>query len=160
MNHLYILCIDDQPEVLHALENDLAKFESYTRIEVCDTGEEALALADEIDNEGDYLALIISDQVMPNLSGVEVLQKIEEDERFPYTRKVLLTGLATHQDTIEAINQAGLDHYIQKPWDKPALEQIVAKCLTEFILKKGIDYESYLPILDQGILFETLRKKT
>lgn len=160
MNKLFIICIDDQQEVLNALEQDLSFFESHLSIEVCDTGNEALELMDEIDSNGDHLAVLISDQVMPKMTGVDVLQKVQEDDRFTGTQKILLTGLATHKDTIDAINQGGLDYYIEKPWDKEHIIEIVKKALTYFITSKGIDYQPYMDVLDQNTLYETLRKFT
>lgn len=160
MNELFIICIDDQPEVLNALENDLSAFESHLRVEICDSGEEALRLAGEIDDDGDYLALVISDQVMPGMTGVEVLQALEQDGRFPHTRKILLTGLATHEDTVLAVNVGGLDHYIAKPWSRDELHQAVKKCLTGYVLNKGIEYEPLLPVLDAPALYEALRRQS
>ncbi|HAA12626.1 MAG TPA: hypothetical protein DCE41_13405 [Cytophagales bacterium] len=157
MNHLYILCIDDQPEVLNALEQDLAAFETHLRIEVCDTGAEALEVIEEVDSQGDHLALVISDQVMPQMTGVELLRTIQQDGRFRQAQKILLTGLATHQDTIEAINTGGLDHYISKPWTREYLHETVKKALTAFVLAKGLDYQPLLPVLDQASLYEGLR---
>jgi two-component system chemotaxis response regulator CheY len=158
MNQLFILCIDDQPEVLNALENDLQAFEEFVRVEVCDSGDEALALAGEIDQNGDYLAVVITDQVMPGMTGVDVLAEITQDQRFPFTQKILLTGLATQEDTIKAINTGGLDHYIAKPWTKEQLTEAVKKCLTTYVLNKGLEYEAYLPVLDAPSLYEGLRR--
>ncbi len=61
------------------------------------------------------IALIISDHVMPGKTGVELLTDVSKDGRFGFTRKVLLTGQATHTDTINAINSAGIDRYFEKP---------------------------------------------
>jgi two-component system chemotaxis response regulator CheY len=155
-----MLCIDDQPEVLNALENDLSEFESHVSIEICESGREALELADEIDQNGDHLAVVLSDQVMPGMTGVDVLRKIQEDPRFPLTQKILLTGLATQQDTIQAINTGGLDYYIQKPWTREELAAIVKKSLTAFVVGKGLDYEPLLPVLDQPMLYQALRNRS
>lgn len=160
MNKLYIVCIDDQPEVLTALEQDLSYFEKQLNIEVCDSGKEALEVIEEIDEKGDHLAILISDQVMPSMTGVHVLQEVEADGRFDQTQKVLLTGLATHQDTIQAINTGGLDYYIEKPWSKEVLIDKLKQALTQFIIKMGIDYQLYLNILDQSTLYQSLRKST
>lgn len=158
MDQLYIICIDDQQEVLNALEQDLVIFDDKLNVEVCDSASEALDLVDEIDERGDFVAIIISDQVMPGMSGVELLSKIEDDSRFPYTRKVLLTGQATHQDTIEAINLGGIDKYIAKPWDKQEIIKIIKSLLTEYVTRKGIAYEEFPELLDQELLYEILRK--
>ncbi len=158
MEKLTILCIEDQREVLHAIVNDLAPFLDDFAVEECESAAEARELLDEIDAAGDYLALVISDHVMPGESGVEFLSALNEDPRFEGTRKILLTGLATHEDTIRAINQAAIDRYLEKPWSTDRLQQYVKELLTEFILERGIDYQKFLPYLDQETLFAQLRK--
>ncbi|MGB0430391.1 MAG: response regulator [Bacteroidia bacterium] len=160
MDNIYIICIDDQREVLNALENDLSEFDELIEIETCESGEEALELINEIEVEGDHIAILVSDQVMPNMSGVELLKKIESDGIFKHTQKILLTGLATHQDTIDAINSAALNHYIQKPWNSNNLNKIIKQSLTRFLLKAGIDYTPYLSVLDQETLYQLIRKNT
>ncbi|MEM9390394.1 MAG: response regulator [Bacteroidota bacterium] len=160
MDQLHIICIDDQQEVLNALEQDLAIFDDKLNVEVCDSASEALELMDEIDERGDFVAIVVSDQVMPEMSGVELLSKIEEDSRFPNTRKVLLTGQATHQDTIEAINLGGIDRYIAKPWNKKEIIKTIKSLLTEYTTRKGIPYQAFSDLLDQELLYEILRKQT
>jgi len=160
MDKLYLLCIDDQPEVLNALESDLAEFEPYLNIEICESGQEAMELIEDIDQDGDHLAVVISDQVMPEMTGVDVLREIQTDRRFTHTKKILLTGLATHEDTINAINTGGLDHYVQKPWTREGIAAVIKKSLTAFIVDSGIDYESYLDVLDQPMLYEALRNRS
>ncbi|MEM9857648.1 MAG: response regulator [Bacteroidota bacterium] len=160
MDQLNIICVDDQPEVLNALEQDLSEFDEKLNVEVCDSGKEAVDLIDEIDSKGDFVAVVISDQVMPGMSGVELLKEVENDIRLAQTKKVLLTGQATHQDTIEAINLGGIDNYIAKPWDKQNLINVIKTLLTEFVMKKGINYSDFQELLDQKLLYEILRKGT
>ncbi len=158
MDNLYIICIEDQREVLNAIVIDLEPFMEGITIEECETAAEANALLDEIDAAGDRLAVVISDHVMPGKSGVEFLSELNQDARFEGTRKILLTGLATHEDTIRAINQAEIDRYLPKPWQTERLQQYVRELLTEYILEKGMSYQDYLPYLDQNTLFSSLHK--
>jgi two-component system chemotaxis response regulator CheY len=160
MDTLYIICVDDQQEVLNALENDLASFDEKFNLEVCDSGQEVLDLMDQVDAEGDLVALVITDQVMPGMTGVELLKEIQADERFLDTEKMLLTGQATHQDTIEAINLGGIDQYLAKPWQKEDLHDKVRALLTHYVFKKGIEYTEYQEFLDQSIIYNYLRKGT
>ncbi len=160
MNNLYIICIDDQPEVLNALEQDLSLFEEKMNVEICDTGAEAIDLMDEIDGAGDFVALIISDQVMPQMTGVDLLAKVTNDGRFDDTQKILLTGLATHEATIEAINSGHIHQYIGKPWKRDHLENIVKQSLTKFVVAKGIEYQPFLELLDQETLYKVIRRAT
>lgn len=160
MENINIIVIEDQREVLQAIGKDLIVLEGTFMVEECESAAEAREVMDEIERKGDYVGLIISDQVMPNQTGVEFLIQVHNDRRFTGTRKMLLTGLATHHDTIEAINKASIDKYISKPWKKHELLSAVQILLTEYILEKGIDYKRYLEFLDKTILFEKLRKTT
>ncbi len=158
MDRLYILCIEDQREVLNAIVEELSAFEDAFLIEECESAAEAEELLEEIEAEGDHLALVISDHVMPGKSGVDFLIELEKDERFEASRKILLTGLATHQDTIKAINWAAIDRYIEKPWSSETLLRYVKELLTEYLIERGINYQPYLPLLDQATLYELLRR--
>lgn len=160
MDKIYIIVVDDQREVLDAVSGDLSDFEEKFKLEECETAQEAEELLEEIYADGDFAALIISDHVMPEKSGVEFLKGLHMDERFHVSKKILLTGLATHQDTIEAINAASIDGYIEKPWKKEKLVQMVKELLTRYITDQGIDYENYIPLLDQPALYAALKKRT
>lgn len=160
MDKLYIICVDDQREVLNALTEDLEVFENYLKIEECESVNEAWDVIESIDAEGNHLALLITDQVMPNNTGVDLLKKLRSDSRFNQSKTILLTGQATHKDTIEAINSAHLDHYIEKPWQKVQLHSIIKTLLTMFLMDKGLDYSPYMEIIDQTTLYNKLRKTT
>lgn len=159
MSQLYIICVDDQREVLTTVSRDLQSINQLVTIEECESADETLELIDEIDSNGGHLAVIISDHVMPGKNGVELLKEIHEDARFVHTKKILLTGLATHQDTITAINQAGIDRYLEKPWNGVELLQNVQSLLTEFILTTGLNYEKYIDVLDQTTLLNNLKSR-
>jgi two-component system, chemotaxis family, chemotaxis protein CheY len=160
MENIYILLVEDQREVLQAVAKDLEFFEDAFVIEECESAAEAWTLMQAISKEGDHVALIISDHVMPDKSGVEFLVEVNSDDRFKSTRKILLTGLATHQDTIRAINQAAIQMYLEKPWKSEDLVASVRKLVTEYMLEKGIDYDPYIKYLDASTLFEIIRKST
>ena len=154
-----IVCVDDQREVLATLKKDLDGFLNFFKIEYCESAEEAKEVVDEIDEKGDGLALLICDHIMPVSNGIDLLIEIDQDIRFSKTMKLLLTGLATHQDTILAINNANINYYIEKPWESEELIKAVKHLLTIYILDSGIDYKDYLPILDQDLLYKELRIK-
>lgn len=159
MDKLNIIYVDDQREVLSTLSKDLQVFEKYCAVEECESADEALELVNELDTSGDKLAVLISDHIMPGKNGVEFLTEINHDGRFPITKKMLLTGQATHQDTITAINQAGIDKYVEKPWSSEKLIHSVKVLLTRYIFDAGIDYEPYMPILDQPTMLGYLQNK-
>lgn len=155
--NLYIICVDDQREVLGALQNDLSvlPFE----IETCESPAEAWEVLDDLDAQGELVALIICDQVMPGKNGVEFLAEVTDDARFQYTQKMMLTGLATHQDTIRAINETNVSVYVEKPWHVDELLAHIRRLITEFVLKSGQDYQEWISELDGEILYKNLHKK-
>jgi len=136
MKHL-ILCVDDQREVLGALRRDLAFLEpGYTVVE-CESAQEA---AEVIEERGqDSVAMIICDHIMPGENGVDFLARVTNEYKLKNLKKLLLTGLATHHDTIRAINEARVDTYVEKPWEEPELKGAVKKLLSEYVKEKNID---------------------
>lgn len=113
-----ILAIDDEPEVLRAVQRDLrSHYGSDYRILGAGGGQEAIETIDELAQRETPLALILADQRMPSITGVDVLRA--SLELFPDTKKALLTAYADTEAAISAINDVGLDHYIMKPWDPP-----------------------------------------
>ncbi len=157
MEKLNVICVDDQREVLSAVRQDLEPLATWLNIEDCESAQEALELIEELDAEGECIALIVSDHVMPAKTGVEFLREIEDDTRFEYTKKILLTGQATHGDTINAINQAGIDRYFEKPWDAQTLVASARTLVSEFIFQMGLDYSEFQDELDPQVIFKFLR---
>src|SRR5919199_1239654 len=113
-----ILAVDDDPQVLRAVERDLRrKYAREYRVLRADSGESALDALDKLKLRGDPVALFLVDQRMPRMTGVEFLEKAIEI--FPEAKRDLLTAYADTEAAIRAINEVGLDYYLQKPWDPP-----------------------------------------
>lgn len=157
METINIICVDDQQEVLDSVMRDLRPLASHVRLEEASSVADCMQLIDQIDEAGDHVALVISDQVMPGETGTELLGKIAADRRFAKTRKVLLTGQASHADTINAINDGHIDNYIEKPWQAEKLLAVVKRLLTLYVLDAGLDHTAYMPVLDTTTLFSKLR---
>ncbi len=129
-----ILCVDDEEGILLALRQQLgARFGKECEIAVAKSAQEALELVDALEKEGDKLAVVIADQIMPGMKGVELLEEVHRRE--PRTIKILLTGQAGLDAVIYGINKAGLARYIPKPWDEPDLRLTVEKLLEKFRLE-------------------------
>lgn len=113
-----ILAVDDDAEVLRAVERDLRRNygENY-RILKADSGQTALEMCRELKTRNDAVALFLVDQRMPAMTGVEFLEKVIEI--FPDSKRVLLTAYADTDAAIAAINSARINHYLLKPWDPP-----------------------------------------
>ncbi|MBD2723424.1 FAD-dependent oxidoreductase [Hymenobacter armeniacus] len=113
-----ILAVDDDLQVLGAIARDLRQeFSKDYRILRVNSGPEALATIQELHEKEEPLALIVADQRMPELEGVELLTASRE--YFPDAKRVLLTAYADTEAAVRAINSARLDHYLMKPWDPP-----------------------------------------
>ena len=113
-----ILAVDDDPQVLAAIARDLRQeFSQEYRVLRASSGPEALATIQELHAKEEPLALIVADQRMPELEGVELLTASRQ--YFPDAKRVLLTAYADTEAAVRAINSARLDHYLMKPWDPP-----------------------------------------
>jgi thioredoxin reductase (NADPH) len=113
-----IMVVDDEPAVLAAIAGDLRRhYARRYRVVRSANGEEALEVAAELQKRGARLALVVSDQRMPGIGGIDLLAEVRRLE--PDTKAVLLTAFADTDIAIEAINRVRLDYYILKPWDPP-----------------------------------------
>ena len=113
-----ILTVDDDPQVLGAITRDLRQaFRQHYRILPVGSGSEALTALETLRTRAEPLALVLCDQRMPQVEGVEVLTRARE--LFPEAKRVLLTAYADTTAAIRAINAAQLDYYLLKPWDPP-----------------------------------------
>ena len=116
-----IVAIDDEPEVLRAVQRDLrARYADEYQILGTTSGQEAIHLIDELRMRDTPLALILTDQRMPSVSGIDVLRASVKS--YPRAKKALLTAYADTDAAISAINDVDLDHYIMKPWDPPDIK--------------------------------------
>lgn len=154
-----ILCLEDEADVRNAILRDLRPFESHFRIEAAEDAQDATAVLEAIASDGDTLGLILCDHRLPGDSGVDFLTKINAREEWHSARKVLLTGQADQKDTIRAINQGGLNHYIAKPWDPQELQRIAREQLTAYVVASDIDPMPFLAILDPEPLLEKIRSQ-
>src|ERR671917_24470 len=113
-----ILAVDDDPQVLRAVERDLRhRYAREYRILRADSAESALDTLGKLKLRGDPVALFLVDQRMPKMTGVEFLE--QAIERYPEAKRALLTAYSDTEAAIRAINDVGLDYYLLKPWDPP-----------------------------------------
>jgi thioredoxin reductase (NADPH) len=113
-----LLTVDDDREVLRAIERDLRRnYASEYRVLRAESGQAAMEIVRELKLRNNSIALFLVDQRMPGLSGVEFLE--QAIELYPDAKRVLLTAYADTDAAIAAINEVGVDHYLLKPWDPP-----------------------------------------
>jgi thioredoxin reductase (NADPH) len=113
-----IVSVDDDPVVSAAVARDLrSRYGDGYRVIAAGSGEEALAVLARLALRDQPVALIVADQRMPNVTGIELLERSREAA--PVARTLLLTAYADTEVAIRAINEIGLDYYLLKPWDPP-----------------------------------------
>ena len=113
-----LLTVDDDPDVLRAIERDLrSHYGAAYRVISSDSPEGALDILKGLKVRNDGVALLLADQRMPRMDGVGFLQ--EARQIFPEAKRALLTAYADTNAAISAINQANLDYFFMKPWDPP-----------------------------------------
>ena len=113
-----MLAVDDDPDVLRAVERDLRqRYSDRYRVMSADSGLSALNILTRLSQRAEPVALLIADHRMPHMTGIEFLTAAIRD--FPDVRRVLLTAYADTEAAIGAINVVKLDHYLLKPWDPP-----------------------------------------
>jgi thioredoxin reductase (NADPH) len=113
-----ILTIDDDPDVLRSVEQDLKhRYSEGYRVLKADGGSSGLDLLRRLKQKGEAVALLLVDHKMPKMTGIEALSQAKE--LYPEAKRVLLTAYADTEAAIKAINQIQLNHYLLKPWHPP-----------------------------------------
>lgn len=156
---LAILVLEDEAPVRTALARDLAQFAGNVKVEIAEDVDDARAVIDEVNDSGDLVAVILSDHRLPGMTGVEFLVETMNDPRLKFARRVLVTGQAGHEDTIRAINEGSLSHYVSKPWTTEELTEVVRNELTTFVLDNGIDPLPYMALLDSQRVLKAMRHR-
>jgi len=145
MTHLSrhkLFIVDDEEAILEALSRTLkGNYEVF----LAPSGEKALALL----KKNPDVSLILCDQRMPEMTGVEMLEKSREIA--PFAVRMLLTGYADIEAVIEAINRGEIYRYLTKPWENEALKLEIKKGIEYFELQKTIrDQNEKLKALDRA----------
>src|SRR5688572_4958994 len=113
-----IWTVDDDPDVLRAVERDLRRqYGDRYKVISADSGASALEAVRQLKLRNEPVALFLADQRMPRMTGVEFLEKAIEF--YPDAKRALLTAYADTDAAIRAINNVQIDHYLMKPWDPP-----------------------------------------
>ncbi|WP_375559813.1 FAD-dependent oxidoreductase [Bernardetia sp. OM2101] len=113
-----IFSIDDDPQVARAIERDLrSEFRKEYKIISTTSANEALESLEEFKKQNEEIALFLVDQRMPDMLGVEFLEKAKPI--YPSAKRVLLTAYSDIEAAIKAINDVQLDYYLHKPWNPP-----------------------------------------
>lgn len=141
-NKPVIFCVDDDAEVLAAVDRDLRQhYKGAYRIIKAGSAREATEAAQQLKQRGTPVALFLVDQRMPETTGTELLGEMKKI--FPDVKKVLLTAYADTEAAIVSINEIGLDHYLMKPWDPPEqkLYPVLDDLLSEWTTMVRLPYD-------------------
>ncbi|MCV6638274.1 PAS domain S-box protein [Candidatus Albibeggiatoa sp. nov. NOAA] len=137
MSKPVIVCVDDEYTILDSLKIELKKaLGNDYLIETAEDGEEAIELFEDLIEEQSDIPLIISDYLMPNMKGDEVLKEIHQLS--PKTLKVMLTGQADINAVGNAIKHAKLYRYISKPWEAEDLRLTVKEAIHSYQQEKRV----------------------
>ncbi|MEG4987472.1 response regulator [Microcoleus sp. BR0-C5] len=127
-----IVCIDDEPDVLNSLKIELKKaIGDQCIIETAEGGADALELLADLQADEYEIALVLSDYIMPDIKGDELLRKIHESS--PETLTIMLTGQADLEALSNAIKYAKLYRYIPKPWQNEDLKLTVVEAVHSYL---------------------------
>ncbi len=125
-----LLAVDDDVSVLEAVVQDLRRqFGAQYRVMRAASGQAALDTLAQLKARQEPVALLLSDQRMPGMTGVEFLERARDS--YPDSRRVLLTAYADTEAAIRAINSARIHYYLNKPWDPP--EEKLYPVLTDLL---------------------------
>ncbi|MDJ0510242.1 MAG: diguanylate cyclase [Crocosphaera sp.] len=150
-NKPIVICIDDEVTVLDSLKIELKKAlgDEYL-IETAEGGEDALELMEDLIADGCQVALVLSDYIMPDIKGDEVLKRIHEMS--PNTLKIMLTGHANLEAVSNAIKHARLYRYVSKPWQSEDLKLTVVEALHSYLQdQKLVEQRVQLKELNQQL---------
>jgi response regulator RpfG family c-di-GMP phosphodiesterase len=124
-----ILYVDDE-------ENNLFSFKATFRIKyqvhTAISGDEALKILD-----AKPVQIIITDQRMPEMTGIEFLEKVLE--KYPDPIRILLTGYADMGAVVDAVNKGKIFHYLAKPWNEEELDLTINRGFEKYLEKKQLD---------------------
>ncbi len=137
-----IFTVDDEPQVLNAVNRDLRQhYRGDYRIMKAGSGAEALTAVIQLKQRNEPIALFLVDQRMPEMSGTEFLA--ETMPHYPQAKKVLLTAYADTEAAIASINKIGLDFYLMKPWDPPDqhLYPVLDDLLNDWLANVPVPYD-------------------
>ena len=127
-----VLYVDDEENNLFSFKAVFrVKYQVYTAI----SGDEALKILSEKPIE-----IIITDQRMPNMTGVEFLEQVIE--QFPDPMRILLTGYADMNAVVDAVNKGKIFHYLSKPWNEEELDMTINRAYEAYLQKEKLKEEN------------------
>lgn len=116
-----LVCVDDQQEVLDSIVRDLRPLTGKIRLEEASDAEDCLSLLTQLLEDGEEVAIILTDRVMPYGTGLDLLTTLAADPRFAKARRVVLTALPQDEESLQAMEKGIIHAYLEKPWQQQEL---------------------------------------
>jgi DNA-binding NtrC family response regulator len=119
-----IIIVDDEFIILESLKIQINRIiQSHHKVEMASSGEEAINLINELHQEGEHIALVISDFNIDSYKGTDIL--LHAQERYPDIKKIILTGQADTKLIADFDEKYGIDAILGKPWDFGGIKSII-----------------------------------
>lgn len=135
-----LLVIDDDADVLKAIERDLrSRFADRYRIMGAHSGAEGLEALEHLQTHHQHVAMLLADQRMPSMTGMDFIKAATE--KFPDSKRVLLTAYSDPEVVITGLNEARLHYYLMKPWDPP--EERLFPVIEDLLFDWQADHRPY-----------------
>lgn len=149
MKNITVLFVDDELSILNTLKRLLRK-EPYAVL-TAGSGQQGLAILEQ-----QTVHIVISDMRMPNMNGVEFLQKVKQ--KYPCTKRIIMSGYADIEAVVDAVNKGGICRFIAKPWDNNEIKLVIddlisPQCLDDIEQLKKI-------IIEQQDEIQALKKNS
>jgi CheY-like chemotaxis protein len=130
-----IICVDDEKVILDSLKTQLkSAFGSLYSYEMAENGHDALELIEELNDDGQWIVVIISDWLMPGMKGDELLINIHR--KLPNVIKIMLSGQADKSAIERAFTEANLFKCLKKPWTEEELVGGISEAINQLSLFK------------------------
>ena len=140
-----ILCVDDEKYILSSLKRLLRKEEYH--VYTANAGRNGLKLL-----EGHQVQVVLTDQRMPELTGIEFLQRVKD--LYPDTIRVVLSGYADAAMVVDSINKGEVYRFIPKPWNDDELVAVIRQCFEHYdILKKNAELMEKTRVQNEQLQF-------
>ncbi|MCU0569149.1 MAG: ATP-binding protein [Oculatellaceae cyanobacterium Prado106] len=136
-----VICVDDEPAILESLKVELKRIlGEECLVETAEGGAEALELLSELQQDDYEVALVLSDYIMPDIKGDELLKQIHD--RSPQTLKIMVTGQADLAAVGNAIRHAKLYRYLPKPWSSEDLRMTVVEAVHTYLQDRKLETQN------------------
>ncbi|MBF0276265.1 MAG: cyclic nucleotide-binding domain-containing protein [SAR324 cluster bacterium] len=149
MKRYSIMCVDHNPEIRARVQEELTLFSSHFNVVTVSNAQEARLEIEILKERDEPLSSILYEPESSENQGIEFLIELNQDDFTRNTRKILFSGKMMLSDMVDAVNQARLDYYIQKPWNREGLLKVLIDQMTTYILSHDDNFLSFAKVLDQ-----------